>query len=232
VSAAAPQAILFDAMGTLVELLPPAPRLRRELAQRFGVQVTEEQAGSAITAEIAFYRSKLDSGRDEASVASLRTRCAEVVRSCLPGSCKLEAISTPQLTAALMASIQFEPYSDARPALEAARLRGARLAVVSNWDVSLHEVLARLGLAPLLDGVLSSAEVGARKPAPEIFTRALSLCGVAAERSVHVGDSLEEDVAGARAAGIEPILLRRAGGVGPRGVRTIRSLGELIAEGP
>jgi putative hydrolase of the HAD superfamily len=232
VSAAAPQAILFDAMGTLVELLPPAPRLRRELVQRFGVLVTEQQAASAITAEIAFYRSNLDSGRDEATVAALRTRCAEVVRSSLPGSSQLEAISTPQLTAALMASIQFEPYADVGPALEAARRRGARLAVVSNWDASLHGVLAHLGLTPLLDGVLSSAEVGARKPATEIFRRALSLCGVAAERSIHVGDSLEEDVVGARAAGIEPILLRRGGGVGPPGVRTIHSLGDLIAEGP
>jgi len=44
---------------------------------------------------------------------------------------------------------------------------------------------------------------------------------------VHVGDSLEEDVVGARAAGIEAVLLRRDGRPGPSGVRTIASLAEL-----
>jgi putative hydrolase of the HAD superfamily len=232
VTPAAPRAILFDAMGTLVELLPPAPRLRHELAERFGLRVSDEQAAGAIAAEIAFYRTNLDSGRDAASVACLRTSCAEIVRGSLPPSAGLEAISTPALTAALMASIRFEAYADVRPALEAARRRGARLAVVSNWDASLPEVLARLDLTGLLDGVLSSAEVGARKPAPEIFGRALTLCGVTAERAIHVGDAVEEDVMGARAAGIEPILLRRGGGDGPPGVRTIHSLGDLTAGGP
>ena len=52
----------------------------------------------------------------------------------------------------------------------------------SNWDVSLHEQLERTGLTPLLDGALSSAEVGAPKPDPEIFTRALALAGARRRR--------------------------------------------------
>ncbi len=81
--------------------------------------------------------------------------------------------------------------------------------MVSNWDVSLGEVLARLELAPMLDGIVTSAAVGARKPAPAIFARALELAGARPDATIHVGDSLEEDIAGARAAGIEPILIRR-----------------------
>ena len=70
---------------------------------------------------------------------------------------------------------------------------------------------------------------GARKPAPEIFRRALALAGAAAGEALHVGDSVEEDVAGARSAGIEPVLLRRDGASGQAlGVRTISSLAELI----
>ncbi|MGZ4295133.1 MAG: hypothetical protein ACXVRM_12910, partial [Solirubrobacteraceae bacterium] len=115
----APQAVLFDAMGTLVELLPPAPRLRRELAERFGVDVSAKQARRAITAEIAYYRSNLDRGRDAAGIAALRARCAEVVRNALPGSARLEAVSTAELTEALMTSIRFALFADARPALEA-----------------------------------------------------------------------------------------------------------------
>jgi putative hydrolase of the HAD superfamily len=101
------------------------------------------------------------------------------------------------------------------------------LVVVSNWDVSLHDVLQRLRLAPLLDGVVSSAEAGARKPSPEIFERALALVGVSAEQAIHVGDSPDEDLAGARAAGIEPVLIARDGGPRPPGVRVIESLVEL-----
>ena len=100
--------------------------------------------------------------------------------------------------------------------------------MVSNWDVSLHDVWT-LGLAPLLDGVVTSAEVGARKPDAAIFARALEIAGVRAEQAVHVGDSLEEDVAGARAAGIEPVLIRRDGSPGPPDTRTITNLIELVS---
>ena len=100
--------------------------------------------------------------------------------------------------------------------------------VVSNWDVSLHEVLERVGLAEALDGVVTSAEVGARKPDVGIFERALAVAGVRAAEAIHVGDNPDEDVAGARAAGIEPVLIRRDGGPGPDGVRTISSLTELV----
>ena len=104
-----------------------------------------------------------------------------------------------------------------------ARQAGARIVVVSNWDVSLHEVLERVGLAPLVDGVVTSAAVGAAKPAAAIFAHALGLAGVAPERAIHVGDSLDEDVRGAAACGIRPMLLRRDGRSGapdPAGVVT------------
>ena len=52
--------------------------------------------------------------------------------------------------------------------------------VVSNWDVSLHERLAETGLAPLVDGAVASAELGAAKPDPAIFARGLELAGAAA----------------------------------------------------
>jgi putative hydrolase of the HAD superfamily len=220
-----PAAILLDALGTLVALEPPAPRLRAELARRFGLEVSEEEAARAIGAEIAYYRAHLDEGRDPAGLAALRRRCAGVVRAELP-ACGLEL---EPLVDALLASLHFTAFADARPALVAARARGQRLVVVSNWDVSLHDVLRKLELEPLLDGILTSAGAGARKPAPAIFEQALARAGVTPEQAIHVGDSLEEDVAGARAAGIAPVLVRRDGGPSVAGVRTISSLAELAA---
>ena len=221
------RALLLDALGTLLELEPPAPRLRTELAERFGLQITEADAQRAIAAEIAYYRSHFDEGRNPASLADLRGRCAEALRSGLPADGRLSGVGTAELTEALLASLHFSGFEDARPALELARARGQQVIVVSNWDVSLEEVLSRVGLAALLDAVVTSASVGVRKPGVAIFERALALAGARPNEAVHVGDSVEDDVAGARAAGIEPVFVRRDGGAGPPGVRTIATLAAL-----
>jgi putative hydrolase of the HAD superfamily len=221
------RAILLDALGTLLALEPPAPRLRAVLAERFGLEVAETEAQHAIAAEIAYYRSHLDEGRDPVALAALRSRCAEALRAGLPARERVAEIDNAALTDALLASLRFEAFADVRPALASARRRGQRLVVVSNWDVSLDEVLDRLELGHLLDGVVTSAAVGSRKPSTAIFEHALALAQVAPPDAIHVGDSLEEDVAGARAAGIEAVLIRRDGTPGPAGVRTVATLDGL-----
>jgi putative hydrolase of the HAD superfamily len=222
------KAILLDSLGTLVELQPPAPLLRAELSERFGVCINETEAQRAIAAEIAFYRRHLDDGRDERSLALLRERCAEALREALPEEAQRRLPSAPGLIEALLGSLRFRLYPDVRPALEHYRARGLRLVVISNWDVSLHAVLGALGLGPALDGIVTSAEARARKPSGVIFEQALHLAGVSGREAIHVGDSFEEDVVGARAAGIEPVLLRRDGVPAPPGVRSITSLGEVL----
>jgi putative hydrolase of the HAD superfamily len=221
------RALLLDALGTLLTLEDPAPLLRVELARRFGVEITEAQARRAIAAEIAYYRGHFDDGTAPAALAALRRRCAEALRSALPADDRIARIDGGAMTSTLLASLRFAAFADARPALVKARARGRRLVVVSNWDVSLHEVLERLELAPLLDGIVTSAGAGARKPAAAIFERALALAEVEPHEAIHVGDSVQDDVAGARAAGIEAILVRRDGSPGPAGVRTIATLAAL-----
>jgi putative hydrolase of the HAD superfamily len=214
-------------MGTLVRLQDPVTALADELRERFGVSVDADQAGAALAAEVAFYRDHLHEGTDRARLAELRARCAAVLFAALPDFSELDAVAPEARTATLLALLRFAAFSDARAALGRAREAGARVVVVSNWDVSLAEVLDRVGLAAAVDGVVTSAGVGAAKPDPAIFAAALALAGTRPEECVHVGDSPAEDVAGARAAGIEPVLLRRTGPGRPDGVRTIASLDEL-----
>lgn len=223
-----PSAFLFDALGTLVELMPPAPRLRAELSRRFGIALSEAEAERAIGAEIAYYRAHLNEGRDQGGLAALRVRCAEALGEALPPAARAQVGDSAELVEPLLASLWFEPFEDAVEALPRLRGAGHRLVVVSNWDISLHAVLERVGLAASVDAVVTSAEVGARKPDRAIFERGLCLAGASAAATVHVGDSLEEDVTGARGAGIEPVLVRRDGGGGPAGVRTVSSLTELV----
>jgi putative hydrolase of the HAD superfamily len=225
-----PRAVLLDALGTLLSFEPPAPHLRAALARR-GHDVGEEAAAEAIRAEIAYYRAHLHEGADAASLADLRARCAEAMRPALPG------VPLPDVLAALMEALRFFAYPDAVPALTALRAAGIRTVVVSNWDASLHERLTETGLAVLVDGALASAEVGAAKPDRAIFAAALALAGAAPYEAWHVGDSIEADVEGARAAGLTPVLIDREGREGGaraedraalRGVPVIESLAELL----
>jgi putative hydrolase of the HAD superfamily len=221
----APKAYLLDALGTLVELLPPVPALRRELRARFGLELRAEQVGAAMRQEIAWYRANHDIAADRARLAELRRGATVVLRAGLgPAGAELPL---HELTEALLAALRFEPYPEVREVLARARRGGTRLVVVSNWDVSLHDVLEQSGLAPLLDGVVTSAEAGSAKPAGEIFARGLALAEAGAHEALHVGDDLAADVGGARAAGIDVRLVVRDGAAAPDGVEAIRSLREL-----
>lgn len=226
-----PSAILLDAMGTLVRLPPPAPALVQELERRLGVHVSEAEAAAALAVEIAYYRRHMHRAGTDERVRALQRWCAEVLRDALPARPGLAEASVDTLTGVLLGALRFEAFPDAGPALAAARARGQRLVVVSNWDASLPDVLARLGLAPLLDGVLASAACGVAKPDGAIFERALALAGVEPAAALHVGDSVSEDVEGARRAGVRPVLLQRAGGPPPPDVETIATLSELAAVG-
>ena len=224
------RAVLLDALGTLVELPPPAPALVEELAAR-GVAVGLEEAGRAVRAEIGFYRAHLDEARDAAGLEALRARCTTVLREALPE--RARGLDDGALQAALLGALRFRAYEEVPEVLRTLRERGLALVVVSNWDVSLHEVLDATGLRPLLDGVVASAELGCAKPDPAPLLAGLALAGAAPEEALHVGDSVEHDVEGARAAGVEPVLVARAGepapvGI-PDGVTTIASLRELVA---
>jgi putative hydrolase of the HAD superfamily len=219
---AIPAAVLLDALGTIVELERPWPLLVEELQAR-GVVVSEDDARRAMLAEMAYYRDHHDEARDAASLAELRRRCAGVIQGQLR-----TALPEADVLDALLGAVRFRPYPEVPGVLARLRAAGARLAVVSNWDVSLHDVLERTALRPLVDAVVISAVEGVAKPDPAIFAVALGRLGAPAAEAMHVGDSLEHDVAGARAAGVEAVLVARDGAPRATGVRTISSLTELV----
>jgi len=203
------RAVFLDALGTLVELEPPWFALRDRVPPR----VSDERLRAALLAEMAYYRDHAQEGRDEASLAELRERCAALVS---------EQLGVEIGAGELVDAIRFEAYPDAVPALIDLRERGERLVAVSNWDCSLPEVLDRVGVGELLDGAVSSAAAGARKPDPAIFGPALELAGVSPAEALHVGDTPAEDVEGAQAAGIRSLLIDRDGNDGD-----ISSLAEI-----
>lgn len=209
VAPAGTRAILLDGLGTLVALRPPWHAFAAILRERHGLVVEPRDAERAFSAEIAYYRAHHVEGRDARTLAELRGRCADVLARELPAAVSL-ALSSAQLAAAMLRALCFETYPDVADTLAGLRARGCRLVVVSNWDISLTAVLEELGLLELLDGVVTSAEVGAPKPAGAIFEAALARAGVEPAGAVHVGDSFALDVRGALAAGVAAILLSRS----------------------
>jgi putative hydrolase of the HAD superfamily len=217
------RAVLLDALGTLVELQPPAPRLQR-LLRGSGIDVTEEQAAAGFAAEIAYYLDHHLDGSDPARLERLRDRCAEELRRAL-GVPRLDHSTARR---AMLGALEFTAYPDVVPALGELRERGIALVIASNWDCSLPDWLRPAGILELVDGVVTSAEVGAAKPDPRVFERALAVAGVEPGAALHVGDKVDNDLEGAAAAGVRGVLVQREGEP-PPGVEAIRSLRELAA---
>lgn len=198
---------LIDALGTTVRLRPPWQELDPALTRG----LSEERVREAFRAEMSFYAAHAHEATDSTRLSDLRARCAALLST---------GLGREVSVGALMDAIVFEAYEDAAPALDELHLMGLRVLCVSNWDCGLPEVLARVGLADRLDGVVVSALAGARKPDPEIFETALRVAGCTPSEAIHVGDS-SDDVEGARAAGIEVIRIDRDGGADIASLREI-----------
>ena len=121
-------------------------------------------------------------------------------------------------------------YDDAVPMLQHLRDAGFKLAIVSNWDTPLDPLTERLEIAHYFDAIVAShdARVKSAKPDPHIFHYTLAAIGVSAEEVVHVGDTYEADIIGAKNAGIRPILIDRDGTQAGKWEETIQSLPELV----
>jgi putative hydrolase of the HAD superfamily len=203
-SAARIDAVTIDAFGTLVELESPVGRLRAALAER-GAERDQASVAAAFAAEVEYYLVHKGEGKDDAGLLDLRRRCSSVFLSGVAPELDAE-----QFAPAFVDSLVFRPLNGVLDALRRLKRAGLELACVSNWDIGIGEQLENAGLAPYLSAVVSSAETGAEKPDPRVFTEALARLGVGAERAVHIGDD-DADQAGALAAGLrfEPPPLAR-----------------------
>ncbi len=145
----------------------------------------------------------------------------------------LLARALEELREAFLAPSSWMVYRDVPGVLQALRRAGARLAVVSNWDSHLPRLLDELGLAPCFDAVVVSHIEGLEKPDPGLFRLGLERLGATAREALYVGDTPELDLAGARAAGLEVVLVDRQGRLDPsyRALANLAPLPRVIAEG-
>lgn len=118
----------------------------------------------------------------------------------------------------------FKLFSDTLPTLARIRELGIPMAVLSNWDLSLDGCLKAHGIDAYFDAIFASLVFGVEKPDPRFFQHALDTFGVEAHECVHVGDLVEDDLAGAQSAGIHGLLIDRSLASADRGSYRISSL--------
>ena len=221
------QAIFFDAGNTLLRMNYGAIA---EALAREGVRVTEAELARADWAA----RVRLD-----ADLVARRTSTESVstadgyVRYLLEGA----GVSDERVVSKVAAWRRaYNPpagvWNTAEPlaadALKLARRAGLRTAVISNSNGSVRRILESLGLAPDLDFVLDSFEVGFEKPDARIFRLALERAGVAPADAVYVGDLYSIDVLGARGAGLSAVLIDPGGCWGERDCPLARDVLEAV----
>lgn len=198
------RAVLFDVDFTLCR---PGPELSADryarIAARHGVTLDAARYDDAREAAVLNLKRHPELLHDE----SIWHRFTEEIFTGMGGPPELADECATEIEEGWGVSENFDLYEDVFPVFE--ELRGAelRIAVVSNGIRDLTAFVAHHRLD--VDAIVDSRTHGRVKPHPTIFQRALDLVEVTAASAVMVGDSLEEDVEGARALGMRAILIDR-----------------------
>jgi putative hydrolase of the HAD superfamily len=226
--------VTLDAGGTLFAVAEPVGRTYARLAARHGLGVAADRLERAFDAAFRATPPLAFPGASPARLADReRAWWHALVRRAFGAAAAHASFDAcfAELFAHYGRAAAWRVFPEVPDALAALRARGLRLAVVSNFDGRLPGLLAALGLGALFDAVVYSSRAGAAKPAPAIFAAALAALGEAPDAVVHVGDGVEADVGGARAAGLRAVLVDRAGlrPVAPADVTVIASLAALPA---
>lgn len=156
------------------------------------------------------YRHRQRTVRTRDELEDLRRECGQIIIDGVggPAACSL---SDAEVAAILIATFPGRVFPDLPDAVARARAAGCRVGVLSNFSYLLPMILDDLGIGDLFDFVIHSAGVGFEKPHPRIFHAALEKADIAPHQAALIGDTYDEDVAGATAAGMIAVFLDRSG---------------------
>jgi len=199
--------VFFDAEGTLFTIHPSVGHIYARVAEKFGIKASCEAI------ERRFFEIYRQSRRAwEADHESCFEGWRDVFLKTMEG---FGTLSDPE--AAFKECYEcfarrefFRLSPGVRETLAFLREKGRRLAVISNWDERLRRLIEAFELSSFFEEIFISCETGLAKPDPAIFEFACQKMGVRPEEALMVGDSLEDDVLGARRAGL--FALRYPGG--------------------
>ncbi len=230
------RAVFFDLYDTLIGFDPPREVIQGRAMRSFGL--TAEKDG--IDAGYALADALMAEQTAQAPLSALTPDAqsnffARYEQLVLRGAGHEVALPTAGEVwkAVRRQEYGFALYQDVLPVLELLRSTGYAVGVVTNMSRPGEDVAEGMGFKGKVDFTLSSMDVGASKPDPRMFRAALSRAGVEPGEAVHVGDQLETDIDGARAVGINPVLIDRHAAsadydAGPR-ITTLEELPPVLA---
>ena len=205
--------VFFDVGGTLVEVSPSVGHVYALACAQMGAHVLPADVQRAFDQAWVSLSEDVPRGSDRyAMFPGGEHEWWEKVSCFAFDLCGVPAArrpAVPELRAVFAKAESWHVYPEARAALATLKDAGFRLGVISNWDSRLPALMRRLGLDGYFESLVYSAGTGYEKPHPAIFSTALKALRVEASQAVHIGDRIDEDYAGARAAGLGALLLCR-----------------------
>jgi len=212
------RAVTFDVGGTLIEPWPSVGRVYAEVAARHGMKVEAE----ALDRQFALaWAAKKDFNYSISDWSKLVQQTFAGLTATPPDASLFCALYRLFATAA-----PWRIFEDVAPCLRELKRRGLKLGIISNWDDRLLPLLRELQLDSYFDSIVISGEASPQKPDPRIFQAAAAQLNTPAKAILHIGDSSSEDAAGARAAGLQTLLLTR--GKNLAALSSLQSLPALI----
>jgi putative hydrolase of the HAD superfamily len=196
------RAVLFDVDFTIARPGPElGPEGYRRLGARFGLELDPSRYPLAREQAVEGIKRHPELEHDEEIWVAFTER---IIRG-MGGDADSAYDCALEMTRAWEHAEHFELFEDALPVLGELRAQGLKLGLVSNTGRNLDEFIAHHKLD--VDAALGSGAFGRTKPHPTIFRAVLERLGVDPEDAAMVGDSLEDDIEGARAAGIQRAFL-------------------------
>ncbi len=191
--------IFFDAEGTLFTIHPSVGHIYATVGEKFGVKASPEAIQKKF---FEIYRKSRN--RWEAEPESCFEGWREVFLKTMEAFGRLEdpEAAFKYCYECFARKEFFRTVPEVKETLELLRERGRRLSIISNWDERLRRLLKELALDHYFEEIFISCETGLAKPDPAIFELACRKLDVSPEEALMVGDSLEDDVLGARTAGL------------------------------
>lgn len=211
-----PQVVFFDAAGTLFHIKGSVEEIYLRYAEPYGVQATQELRAAV---RMAFPRAFRDvpppvfAATDLAEIKQCeRLWWFDIVHNVFYRVGMFEGFDEyfEEVFLAFDGPELWQLYPETLVVLKELRETGIELGIISNFDTRLFSVLHGLGLADLFDTVTISSLAHAAKPGLRIFRLAAEKHAVDPQEALHVGDNMQDDVKGARQAGLNAVFLDRS----------------------
>ncbi len=215
------KAVTFDVGGTLINPWPSVGDIYSEVAAEFGVDARPEFINVGFKeAWKSLHNFDYTQKRwFEIVRQSFREQGAELPDEFFPAV--YQRFADPEV---------WIVFGDVLHTLDELAARDLKLGIISNWDERLIPLLEALGLRKYFEGVFVSCNTGFTKPSPVIFEHALRWLKTEPAHALHIGDSEKEDLLGARACGMQSLLLRRGRTVdSEEQIGTLKSVSSMLA---